>query len=134
MTQNKQASRWWHKVDRDRAATKVVEAVKAERKGTRLVKAIPLDTRVKVRINPGRDSRWWREHKVVARRATATTMVTRLWREPGTRRLIREWRIGWAPYFGPGGSVLEAGQDLPVRKDRGARPTGSTLFWALDNA
>ena len=84
-------------MDKDRAATKVVEAVMVERKETRPVKAIPLDTRVKVRINPGRASRWWHTRKVVARRATAMTTVTRLWREPGTRRLILEWRIGWGP-------------------------------------
>ena len=95
---NTQASKWQHKVDRDRATTKVVRAIR-------------LGTRVKVRINPGRGNKWrckrkvvarratamamWCKHKVVARRATAMMMVTRLWREPGTRHMILEWQIGW---------------------------------------
>ena len=82
-------------MDRDRAATKVVVAVKAERKETRPGRVIHPGTRVKARTDSGRDSRWWHEHKVVARRATAMTMVTRLWRKPGTRRMILEWRTGW---------------------------------------
>ena len=98
-------------MDKDRAATKAVEAVMAERKEIRLVKIIHPVTRVQVRINPGKGNKWRRKHKVVARRATAMvmrckrkvvarratamTMVTRLWREPGTRRMTLAWRIGW---------------------------------------
>ena len=94
MTQSKHA-RWRHKVDRGRAATKVVVAVMEEGKETRLVRAIRLGTRVKVRINPGRGNRWWCNLKVVARRATVMTMETRLLREPGTRRMTLEWKIDW---------------------------------------
>ena len=74
MTRNTQASKWRHKVDKGRAATKAVEAVMAERRATRLVKTIRLGTRVRVRINPGRGSSWQCRLKVVARRATAMTM------------------------------------------------------------
>ena len=101
------ASKWRHKVDKDRSTTMAVEAVMAERKETRLVRVIHLAIRVQVRINPGKGNRWQCKRKVVARQATATvmrykrkvvarratamTMVTRLWREPGSRRMILEW-------------------------------------------
>ena len=89
-----QASKWRHKVGKARAATMAVEAVMAERKETRLVRVIHLVTRVQVRINPGKGNKWRCKLKVVARRATTMTMVTRLWHEPGTRRMTLEWRIG----------------------------------------
>ena len=111
MMESTRASKWRHKADRDRAATKAVEAVMVERKEIRLVKAIHLVTRVQVRINLGKGNKWrcklmlaakratamtmQCKLKAVARRATAMMMVTRLWREPGTRHMILEWRIGW---------------------------------------
>ena len=98
MMRNKQANRWRHKVGKGRAATKVVVAVMVERKETRLVRVIHPGTQVKVRINSARRATAMTmqcKFKVVARRATAMTMVTRLWREPGTRRITLEWQIGW---------------------------------------
>ena len=96
MTWNKQASKWRHKVDRDRAATEVVVAVMVERKGTRLLRVIHLGIQVPVRISSGKGNKWRRKlmvvarrvtamrmqykFKAVARRATAMMMATRLWR------------------------------------------------------
>ena len=98
-------------MDRDRAATKVVVALMAARRGTRVLKGTHRGFRVPVRTNPGKGNMWQCKrkvvarratamamrckHKVVVRRATAMMMVTRLWREPRTRRITREWRIGW---------------------------------------
>ena len=90
-----QESKWQHKVEVDRAATMAVEAVMAERKVIRLAEVIHLAIRVQVRISLGKGNRWRCKLKAVARRATAMTMVTRLWREPGTRRMTLEWRPSW---------------------------------------
>ena len=67
-------------MDRDRAATKVVVAVKEAKRGTRVLRDIHLGIRVLVRINPDRG-----RLRAVARRAIAMMTETRLWREPGTR-------------------------------------------------
>ena len=97
MMRGTQASKWRHKVDKDRAATTVVEAVMAERKGIRLVEVIHLAIRVRIRISLSKGNKWWCKHnnKAVARRATDTTMVTRLWREPGIRCMTMEWQQDW---------------------------------------
>ena len=89
------ASKWQRKVEVDKAATMAVEAVMAEREVIRLVEVIHLVIRVQVRISLGKGNRWWCKHKAVARRATDMMMVTRLWREPGTRYMTRKWQIGW---------------------------------------
>ena len=90
------ASRRHRKADRGRATTKVAVAVKEAKRRTRVFRVIHPGIRVPVRIvNSGKDSRLWQEYKVVARRATATTTVIRLWRGPDIRRATREWRIGW---------------------------------------
>ena len=90
------ASKWQHKVDKDRAATMAEEAITVDERVIRQAEVIHPGIRVPVRIvNLGKDSRLWQEYKVVARRATATTTVIRLWRGPDTRRATREWRIGW---------------------------------------
>ena len=80
-------NKWRPKVEVARAATMVVEAIKAARKVIRLVEVNHLVTRVRIRINLGRSSKWWCKHnsKAAAKRATDTMMVIRLWREPDTR-------------------------------------------------
>ena len=67
----------------------------AEGKVIRLVEVTHLAIRVRIRISLSKGNGWWCEHKALARRATDTMMVTRLWREPGTRRMSLEWQPGW---------------------------------------
>ena len=92
---NTQASKWRHNVDKDRAATMAEEAMLVGKKAIQLAEVTHLVIRVQVRISLGKGNRWRCKHKAVARRATDMTMVTRLWREPGTKRMTLEWRPGW---------------------------------------
>ena len=91
------ASKWRHKVEVARAATMVVEAIKAAGKAIRLVEVNHLATWVRIRINLGKNSRWWCKHnsRAVARRATDMMMVTRLWCELGTRHMTMQLQRGW---------------------------------------
>ena len=92
---NTQASKWRHKVDKDRAATMAVEAIMAEEKEIQLVEAIRLVIRVQISL--GKSNKWWskRNTKAVAKRATDLMRVIRLWREPDTRHTTMHLHQGW---------------------------------------
>ena len=90
-----QASSWLHKVEVARAETMVVEAIREPDGVIRLAKVNRLI--IRVRINPHKSSRWWCKHssKAVARRASNTMMVIKLWREPDTKCMTMHLRRGW---------------------------------------
>ena len=96
MMQSMQASRWPLKVEVARAETIAVEAIRVAEKEIQLAEVNHLVIRVKISL--GRSSKWWckcNNNKAVARRATDSMMVTRLWREPGTRHTIMHLHQGW---------------------------------------
>ena len=91
------ASKSQHKVEVDRAATMAVEAIMVDERVIQPAEVIRLAIRVRIRISLSKGNRWWCKYskKAVDRRATDTMMVTRLWREPGTRHMTMEWQQGW---------------------------------------